>query len=402
MARRFLLCLLGTLVLASPAAGGDIHRQKRVLDERISTLNDKVARAKVQEGVLSEEISVVNAKIRSMQSDVVSAQSRLNQLENALAVHQRRLDQLNALFVLQTRKLTLIRRSYFAALGRLQLRLIQSYETPGVNAVDVMLSTTSMSTLIDDVEYFQRIGSQDKHISDELQAARVEMHRVREQTRTIKDHAAAETAIVRNQAAQQHAVTQQLISTQLQLADARTAKRDTLHSIKVNEEVFVHEAAILQAQSSALAARIQAAEARSSGVPATTGAIGTSASGFIWPVSGPITSPFGSRCLPNGDCSSHPGIDISVPSGTPIRAAAAGIVIYAGWTEGYGNFVIIDHGNHLATAYGHQSSIAVSNGASVAQGQVIGYSGCTGYCFGPHVHFEVRVDGAPVDPLQYL
>ena len=70
--------------------------------------------------------------------------------------------------------------------------------------------------------------------------------------------------------------------------------------------------------------------------------------------------------------------------------------------EGYGNFVIIDHGNQLATAYGHQSSIAVSNGASVAQGQVIGYSGCTGYCFGPHLHFEVRVNGVPVDPLRYL
>jgi murein DD-endopeptidase MepM/ murein hydrolase activator NlpD len=70
--------------------------------------------------------------------------------------------------------------------------------------------------------------------------------------------------------------------------------------------------------------------------------------------------------------------------------------------EGYGNFVVIDHGNELATAYAHQSTIAVANGASVSQGQVIGYSGCTGYCFGPHLHFEVRVSGSPVDPLRYL
>jgi murein DD-endopeptidase MepM/ murein hydrolase activator NlpD len=119
-------------------------------------------------------------------------------------------------------------------------------------------------------------------------------------------------------------------------------------------------------------------------------------------VNGPITSPFGSRCLGNGDCSSHPGLDIGVPAGTPIHAAASGTVIFTGWLGGYGNLTIIDHGRGLATAYGHQSSIAVGVGASVSQGQVIGYVGCTGYCFGAHLHFEVRVNGSVVDPLGYL
>jgi murein DD-endopeptidase MepM/ murein hydrolase activator NlpD len=114
-------------------------------------------------------------------------------------------------------------------------------------------------------------------------------------------------------------------------------------------------------------------------------------------VSGPITSPFGMRWG-----TLHPGIDIGVPTGTPIHAAAAGTVIYCGWEEGYGNLVVIDHHNGLATAYGHQSRVAVSCGANVAQGEVIGYSGCTGFCTGPHVHFEVRVNGTPVDPLGYL
>jgi len=98
----------------------------------------------------------------------------------------------------------------------------------------------------------------------------------------------------------------------------------------------------------------------------------------------------------------HEGVDIGVPSGTPIRAAASGTVIYSGWMGGYGNLVVIDHGGGLATAYGHQSSIAAGNGSHVSQGQTIGYVGCTGHCFGDHLHFEVRINGSPVDPLGYL
>jgi murein DD-endopeptidase MepM/ murein hydrolase activator NlpD len=98
----------------------------------------------------------------------------------------------------------------------------------------------------------------------------------------------------------------------------------------------------------------------------------------------------------------HPGIDIGVGFGTPIHAAASGIVILAGPDGGYGNFVVIDHGNNLATAYAHQESIAVTVGQHVNQGDVIGYVGSTGFSTGPHLHFEVRINGNPVDPLGYL
>ena len=121
-----------------------------------------------------------------------------------------------------------------------------------------------------------------------------------------------------------------------------------------------------------------------------------SSSGLVWPVSGPVVSGFGWRWG-----RMHEGIDIAVGGGTPIVAAAAGVVIYAGWMGGYGNLIIIDHGGGLATAYAHQSSFAVGGGP-VGQGQTIGYVGCTGHCFGDHLHFEVRVNGAPVDPLGYL
>ena len=117
----------------------------------------------------------------------------------------------------------------------------------------------------------------------------------------------------------------------------------------------------------------------------------------------PITSGFGPRVHPiYGDVRVHTGIDFGASYGTPIRAAADGVVVSAGPLGGYGNATVIDHGNGLATLYGHQSSIAVAPGQRVSRGQVIGYVGCTGLCTGPHLHFEVRVQGTPVDPMQYL
>ena len=122
-----------------------------------------------------------------------------------------------------------------------------------------------------------------------------------------------------------------------------------------------------------------------------------SAAGMIWPVNGILTSGFGYRWG-----RMHEGIDIAVAEGTPIFAAASGTVILAAYSGGYGNYTCIDHGGGLSTCYGHQSGFAVSSGSSVSQGQVIGYSGNTGSSTGPHLHFEVRINGAATDPLGYL
>ncbi len=161
---------------------------------------------------------------------------------------------------------------------------------------------------------------------------------------------------------------------------------------------MLDEADSLQQVSAELAAKIQSAQSTDSSGSGSSGH--TSSSGLTWPVNGPVVSPFGYRCL-HGLCRMHEGIDIGVGSGTPIHAVAPGTVIYAGWLGGYGNVTVIDHGGGLSTAYAHQSSFAVGGGA-VSQGQVIGYVGCTGRCFGPHLHFEVRVNGQPVDPMGYL
>ena len=177
--------------------------------------------------------------------------------------------------------------------------------------------------------------------------------------------------------------------------EPRRDKRATLANVQEDKAHALEHMRSLQQQSATLAARIRSAQSSSVVVPGPTGQ--ASAAGFIWPVHGVLTSGYGWRWG-----RMHEGIDLAVGVGTPVVAAAAGTVIVAGWLGGYGNLVVVDHGNGVSTAYGHNTSVTVGVGQSVAQGQLIAYSGNTGHSTGPHLHFEVRINGAPVDPLGYL
>jgi murein DD-endopeptidase MepM/ murein hydrolase activator NlpD len=185
-----------------------------------------------------------------------------------------------------------------------------------------------------------------------------------------------------------------LLARQAALSAARSEKQGLLADTQHDRHEAQEDLAALQAASAALAAQINAAQS-STGGGGSSGS-GVSASGLIWPVNGIVTSGYGWRWG-----RMHEGIDISAPTGTAVRAAASGTVIYAGSMGGYGTIIVIDHGNGLATAYAHLSSIWIGGG-SVSQGQGIGAVGCTGSCTGSHLHFEVRVNGSAVDPMGYL
>jgi len=391
--RRLALAGLAALIVASPAAG-DVYSRKHSVDARLSAVHARIAEAQQRAERLSAEIDSVSSQIHGLEGRVGDVSARLATLEDDLALHERKLDGLAGLFRIETKRYLFLRREYSLALARLNSRLVEVYEQGDVDSVDVILAANSLSDLIDGLDYVNQIGAADERIATSVGAAKGAAREARQKTAKLRTVVAAETRAVRARAEQVRAVRDELIASRGALVAARSTKRVSLENVRASEREAVGEAESLEQVSAALGAQIQAAQAASSySPPAST----PSASGFIWPVNGPVVSPFGMRWG-----RMHTGIDIGVSYGAPIQAAASGRVIYAGWMEGYGNLVFIDHGRGLSTGYAHQSSIGVSNGESVTQGQVIGYVGCTGHCFGPHLHFEVRVNGSPVDPLGYL
>jgi murein DD-endopeptidase MepM/ murein hydrolase activator NlpD len=391
--KRRLACILALvlLVAAAPAAGA-LSDRKQGVDERLSDVQSKLAEAQRREAELSAEIASVSQRIQSLEAEVGDVSTRLNVLEEDLALHQRKLDAITELFNIQSDRLAFLRRQYASSVKRLGDRLVAVYENGEPSTLDVLIDTHSFADVLDQLDYVESIADQDRSIVRHVTGARDHMRELRSRTGKTKKRVTAVTRVVRVRTEQTRSLKNQLVSQQNSLSSARTSKRASLAEAHEDAAHFASEAAALQAQSANLAAQIRASSAPVYSTSDST----PSAAGLVWPVNGPVVSPFGWRWG-----RMHEGIDIGVGYGTPIVAAASGTVIYAGWMGGYGNLIIIDHGGGVATAYGHQSSFAVGGGP-VAQGQVIGYVGCTGHCFGPHLHFEVRINGSPVDPLGYL
>jgi murein DD-endopeptidase MepM/ murein hydrolase activator NlpD len=381
-------------VCATPASGG-VAGRKQAIDSRLARVQAKIAWAQERERTLAGQIAEVNGQIRGLAQQVGVVSTELGPLERDLALHKEKLDRLTELFQVQTQRFHFYRREYEALIDRLGNRLVDLYERGEPSALEVVFESKSVTDLIDQAQVVESLGAQDTSIAAQVGTAKERVKAQREHTKRFRSLVAAELRTIAVRTNQVRALRDRLLASQNQLAAARANKRDALQNVKESKAEFLHEAAGLQAASASLAAQIRSAQSTSSySAPSDTT---PSAAGFIWPVNGPVTSGFGMRWG-----RMHEGIDIGVGYGTPIHAAAAGRVVYAGWMSGYGNLVAIDHGGGISTAYGHQSSIAVSVGQIVAQGETIGYVGCTGHCFGPHLHFEVRINGAPVDPLGYL
>jgi murein DD-endopeptidase MepM/ murein hydrolase activator NlpD len=392
--RRRLPVVVG-LVLAlsfvASAAGQDPETEKAQVDQRIAGLQAEIADAKQQEGVLTSQLSDVVSELRAAQDAVDEAEGSLSLLEAELATEQDRLEELTALLERQTRRLERLQAEYEKAVEILEARVRAIYIAESPDMLSFLVSATSFNEIIDNFEFLERIGLQDKRIARQVEDAKIEAASQRKATAETQRVVAASVAVISARTEEARNVRNELASSRDTLAAARSLKRSALSDTRETRAEYLEEVNALAAQSATLAAAIRDAQAGSTG----TGA--PSAAGFIWPVNGAVVSGYGMRW---GRL--HEGIDISASTGTSIWAAAAGTVIYAGWLGGYGNLVVVDHGNGLSTAYAHASAILVGVNQTVSQGETLSLVGSTGNSSGPHLHFEVRVNGVAVDPLLYL
>lgn len=361
-----LIVCAGVVATASPAQD---------LQQRLEETEDKLSRAEQHEGVLTTEISRYSDRISELEGKVAELRNREAELASDLAAKEAELAAAQA-------ELERVRAELRQAIAILEARLIAIYKSNDPDLLSVVLSAEGFDDLLERAEYLQHLEEQDASIVTQVRDLR---DRAVELVTTVK---AARDAIV-EQKRELESIRTQMEQRTAELATARSRERAALAKIREHKE---H----LEADLSEISKKIEEQLSRLGSATLPAGPIRGGSSGMIWPVNGPVTSGFGPRWG-----RMHEGIDIAVPSGTPIRAALSGSIILAGSTGGYGNYTCISHGGGLSTCYAHQSSFARTSG-SISQGSILGYVGCTGHCFGDHLHFEVRINGAATDPLAYL
>jgi murein DD-endopeptidase MepM/ murein hydrolase activator NlpD len=388
-----LVGLAAALVVVGPAAADSPADEKAAVDARIAALQADIAQANAQEGVLTSQLSAVVAELEDAQAAVESADASVSSLEAELSSERARLEQLTALLARQTLRLERLQAQYETAVEILDARVRTAYIDEPPDMLAFLVSASSFDDLIDNVEFLTRIGEQDQRIARQVERAKVRAAAERRATVSTRRLQEATVSVVRAHTDEARFARDRLAVDRDRLATVESLKHSALANTRETRADFVREAESLAAESATLAAQIRAAQDGAG----STGTGQPSAAGLIWPCDGVVVSGFGMRWG-----RMHEGIDIGCAYGAPNRAAAAGTVIYAGWLGGYGNLVVVDHGNGLSTAYAHASAILVTVGQEVAQGETVSLVGSTGHSTGPHLHFEVRVNGVAVDPLLYL
>ena len=391
--------LIAALVLAAVALAlaGAVATAARAetaaeLQQKLQSARAKIAAAKKQKATLNEQIGTLDGRLAAIQKKLDGLGGQIAAVGEKLSVTREKLDVLR-------KELRLKKLELEAAQAELELeqrnfaeRAVLSYKSDDLDYVDVLLASSDFEDLISRVNVIHDLLGGNNTLVGGLETARDEVD-------AEKDAIARREGAVADAARVLQEKTDELAALRAAQAASQAAalavRRQKAGALKgVNQDL-----AELERQEDQILAESQAL----TGVITGSSGSGQGTGSLIYPVNGPITSPFGWRIHPIlGYKKFHTGVDFGVGYGTPIRAADSGTVIYATWMGGYGNVIIVDHGDGLSTLYAHQSSLAVGTGARVTRGQTVGYVGSTGFSTGPHLHFEVRVNGNPVDPMGYL
>ena len=388
---------LASLLLALLLAGAP-RAHAADLGEKLEATEGKLDQVRERKGVLTSTISRYGDRIEALTGAVAAIRTREATAHERLAGRQAELRRARAALAGAKAKLDHARAHLRVSLAALRRHLVAVYESGSPDLLSVLVGADGMEDLAARAEYLARIRGNDEAVIGRVRELRnevrdlvvarlnskVEIERARDYIVAFAHRLLESRAILRGR--------------QDQLRSARGDREAALRQIVAHEEELDGSVEAIQSQ---IVAELR--ETGSGPLPDGPWSEGKSL-GMIWPVEGPIASGFGPRNIGNG-YEFHPGIDIAVPEGTPIHAALSGTVAFTepeAASGGYGNYTCIDHGGGLSTCYAHQSRFAVAAGQAVSQGQVIGYTGCTGYCLGPHLHFEVRIFGEVTDPMGYL
>ncbi|MGB8795981.1 MAG: peptidoglycan DD-metalloendopeptidase family protein [Candidatus Aquilonibacter sp.] len=368
------------------------------LQQRIEAERQKAAAIQAKLHAKKQQLNAATVKVQGLQT-------QLNETNTAITQVSSHLNDLNVQEHSTERKADWNAVQLRAAQQSLKLhddllrrRLVEIYENGDLSYAAVLLSARSFTEF---VERWQDLHLLINANEDAVRERRAAAGRVASVQAELQRNALELTAEQQDQQRTRNQLASLADERRNLVAVADDQRRHVAGEVAEMEDLSASEEAQLEGLIRQRESQLEA-QRKAEGITGYQGP--SSAPGaFAWPVSGTITSPFGWRSNPFGGAPEfHQGLDIAAPTGTTITASAGGTVLMAQWYGGYGNYILIDDGGGYSTGYGHLSAFYVSAGQQVKQGQAIGAVGCTGECTGPHVHFEIRVNGKPVDPATRL
>lgn len=369
------------ICLAVAVVGFPQNKQKPKLNDLKSNLKQIQSR----KGTLRKQLSKTRKQVRAVKGDIRQIDNRIENVSDALANTQRRLSEGIEEQARLKEELQLATKQLAKKLEQVKGRMRWMYVHQDRSVVTALVGAQDVSEIAARTALYERIARADRDLFEEFARLRDEVARKKKrQDELVKEIA----QLKRNQLAQK-----------AELKETRDDKKIVLFQLWEKQEDLEKLIRELDEEENAIEATIAtyyATAGRTSGLKPFTGR-------FSRPVNGSITSRYGMRHHPIlRRTRLHAGVDFGAGHGSRISAAADGVVIAATWSRGYGNMIILDHGGGISTLYAHCSSMSVSPGQKVRRGQQIGRVGSTGLATGPHLHFEVRVNGKPVNPLGKL
>jgi murein DD-endopeptidase MepM/ murein hydrolase activator NlpD len=344
-------------------------------EERLKAIQLQLEERKLQLRKTKEEQQAVLGRLAVINKDLKLTSQKLNLAHNKITLNEGQIYQLGS-------ELKLSEGNLQAKEGKFKARLAEMYKGGTINYLELLVASKSMSDFLNRLYFFGKVIGVDANL---VQGIRADVQTVKVKKGALE----VRTEEIRGLA-------KVIAEKKEQVSSLAQEKKGIYDKLKERREEYERQIAELEKSSNELEALILKKTARKGGKAYGSGRM-------IWPLHGRLTSPFGWRRSPWGGRSQmHTGQDIAAAYGSPIAAADAGEVIFAGWWDGYGKAIVVDHGKGITTVYGHLSRIYKQVGDVVAKGQTIGLEGSTGYSTGPHLHFEVRVRGKPVNPLGYL